>query len=386
MRLLFTSVGAYGHLYPVIPVALAAQAAGHDVTVATHELFHPTLKSAGLNAVAAGLTVEEAFGMVVASLDGPPESEADVAIPALTHLLPERTIADLEPGLRAGSWDLVVHEAGNPGAGIAALAAGVPSATMALGRMPDGPLWDRVYSELAKLAAMHGTPVRNARTLDRPYLDMCPPSFQAPGAVESIDTHILMRPRSWNPPGELPSVVLDRDPGRPLVYLTLGTTGVFAHPGVLRQMIDALGGIPVDALMSSGPAVQAESLGGLPENVTLVDWVPQADLMPHVDVAVHHAGSGTLFSALANGVPQVLLPQGADQFANAAWLADAGAARQILPAEITPSTIAEAIRAVLGDERARTAARGLQREIALMPSPEESIERLVGWARSASRA
>jgi UDP:flavonoid glycosyltransferase YjiC (YdhE family) len=105
-----------------------------------------------------------------------------------------------------------------------------------------------------------------------------------------------------------------------------------------------------------------------------VDWVPQADLMPHVDVAVHHAGSGTLFAALANGVPQLLLPQGADQFANAAWGAQAGAAQQILPDETTP---------LIDNERVPTAARGLQQEIARMPPLEESLDHLISWARTA---
>jgi len=380
MRLLFAAVGAYGHLYPVMPMAVAARAAGHEVAVATNEGFHATVKSAGLDAVAAGPTVEDAFGMAMAALDGPPESEADIAVPAFTQIIPERVLADLGPVLRSGAWDLVVHEVGNPGAGIAARAAGVPSATMAVGRIPDGPLWDRIYSALAVFAAEHGVAVNEPRTLDQPYLDMCPPSFQAPGVSELIKTHILTRPMAWNPPGDLPSVVFDRDPGRPLVYLTLGTTGAFAQPGVLRQMIDGLSGVPADALLSSGPAVSADTLGALPDNVAVVDWVPQADLMPHVDVAVHHAGSGTLFAALANGVPQVLLPQGADQFANAAWVTQAGAARQILPDEITPTRIAEGIRALLGNEQAQSAARGLQQEIAGMPTPEESLHRLVRWA------
>jgi UDP:flavonoid glycosyltransferase YjiC (YdhE family) len=385
MRLLFAAVGAYGHLHPVMPVALAAQAAGHQVAVATHESFHPTVTSVGLEAVAAGLTVEEAFGVAVAALDGPPESEADVAVPAFMRIIPERVLADLEPVLQRGTWDLVVHEVGNPGAGIAARAAGVPSAALAVGRIPDGPFWDRMYSELTVFAGEHAVTVKEPRTLDQPYLDMCPPSFQAPGVSELIETHILMRPTAWNPPGDLPALVMDRDPGRPLVYLTLGTSGAFAQPGVLQQMIDALSGIPADALVSSGPAVPADALGVLPDNVTVVDWVPQADLMPHVDVAVHHAGSGTLFAALAHGVPQVLLPQGADQFANAAWVAQAGAARQILPDETTPARIAEAIHALLGDEQARTAARGLQQEIARMPSLDESLDRLVGWARTKGR-
>lgn len=386
MRLLFGSVGAYGHLYPVMPVALAAQAAGHEVAIATHESFHPTVKAAGLEAIAAGLTVDEAFGLAAASLDGPPQNEAEVTIPAFVRFMPERMIADLEPVLRDGAWDLVVYEVAARGAGIAATAAGVPNAAMGLGRMPQGPLWDVLFPAFGELAARHGVPVKDPRTFDRPFLDICPPSFQLAGVAESIETHILMRPQGWNPPGDLPPVVFRREPGRPLVYLTLGTTGIFAQPGVLRQMIDALSEVPADALVSSGPAVNPDSFGDLPGNVTVVDWVPQADLMPHVDVAVHHGGSGTLFTALGNGVPQVLLPQGADQFGNAAWLADEGAGLQILPEETTPARIAEAIRTLLDDERARAVTGDLQKEIANMPSPEESIERLIEWTRSASDA
>jgi MGT family glycosyltransferase len=174
---------------------------------------------------------------------------------------------------------------------------------------------------------------------------------------------------------------LDRAPGRPLVYLTLGTTGAFAQPALLRQMTAALAGIAADALLASGPAVPADSLGTLPDNVTVVDWVPQAELMPHVSIAVHHGGSGTMFAALANGVPQVVVPGGADQFSNADWLAGTGAGKRILPDEVTPSSIADAIEELVGKHEAAAAAYRLREEIERMPSMEECVERLTAWAR-----
>jgi UDP:flavonoid glycosyltransferase YjiC (YdhE family) len=146
-------------------------------------------------------------------------------------------------------------------------------------------------------------------------------------------------------------------------------------------MTAALAGIAADALLASGPAVPADSLGTLPDNVTVVDWVPQAELMPHVSIAVHHGGSGTMFAALANGVPQVVVPGGADQFSNADWLAGTGAGKRILPDEVTPSSIADAIEELVGKHEAAAAAYRLREEIERMPSMEECVERLTGWAR-----
>jgi UDP:flavonoid glycosyltransferase YjiC (YdhE family) len=36
---MFASLGAYGHLYPMMPLALACADAGHEVVIATGNLF-----------------------------------------------------------------------------------------------------------------------------------------------------------------------------------------------------------------------------------------------------------------------------------------------------------------------------------------------------------
>ena len=39
MKILFAAIPAYGHLYPLMPLALACAEAGHDVTVASGKPF-----------------------------------------------------------------------------------------------------------------------------------------------------------------------------------------------------------------------------------------------------------------------------------------------------------------------------------------------------------
>ena len=41
-------------------------------------------------------------------------------------------------------------------------------------------------------------------------------------------------------------------------------------------------------------------------------------MLPEAAVVAHHGGAGTTFAALAHGVPQVIIPQGADNFDHAA--------------------------------------------------------------------
>jgi UDP:flavonoid glycosyltransferase YjiC (YdhE family) len=69
----------------------------------------------------------------------------------------------------------------------------------------------------------------------------------------------------------------------------------------------------------------AVELGPLPANVHVEPWVPQEDVFGEASLVISHGGSGTLFGALAAGLPQVVLPLFADQFANGRRVEGAGA-------------------------------------------------------------
>src|SRR5438045_2047950 len=55
MRVLCTCVPGYGHLHPMVPVARALQAAGHEVAFATEQRFCGRVEAAGFGAFPAGL-------------------------------------------------------------------------------------------------------------------------------------------------------------------------------------------------------------------------------------------------------------------------------------------------------------------------------------------
>ena len=54
MRILFTTVQLSGHFHPLVPIARAAVAAGHEVAFACAASFVPTVDRAGFRAFPAG--------------------------------------------------------------------------------------------------------------------------------------------------------------------------------------------------------------------------------------------------------------------------------------------------------------------------------------------
>lgn len=381
MRLLFASLASYGHIYPLLPLAIAAREAGHDVVFATGEQFLPSLRKAGLEVAVAGLPFREVFSRLQTGGERPssPEKLTGLIITAFGDVLPRQVVEDLGAVLTAARPDLVVHEVGNAGSALAAKIASIPAVCHGFGRASRTPMLAAMDGPFRSFAAELGVdlPGEYPYTLGNPYLDICPPSLQAAEFKAAVD-RIELRPVAWNEPGELPvRVVLDRC--RPLVYLTLGTE--FGNVDVLRQAIGGLSRLPVDVLVSTGPEKQLTALGDVPGNVRVKAWVPQADLLPHVDLVVHHGGSGTTLGALAAGLPQLFLPQGADQFANAETVLETGAGGRVLPEEFNADVVAEQARKLLVDGSVTAAARRLSAEIAGMPSPADVVQRLPELAR-----
>ena len=94
-------------------------------------------------------------------------------------------------------------------------------------------------------------------------------------------------------------------------------------------------------------------------------------MLRHCELVVSHAGSGTVLGTLALGMPQLCLPQGADQFLNASAVAAAGAGLALTPADATVEAVAHAVGPLLEDDSYRQAARQVAASIQSMPSADD---------------
>ena len=166
----------------------------------------------------------------------------------------------------------------------------------------------------------------------------------------------------------------DGRPDAPLVYVTMGT--VFNDPQPLRVAAEALRGLDVRGLVTVGPQGDPAIIGAQPAHVRVERYVPQTLVLPHCHVIVSHAGSGTVLATLALGLPQVCLPQGADQFLNAAAVSSTGVGISFTPGERDTDAVRDAIVRVLDDAAFREAAGRIRSSIASMPSPDEVAEGL----------
>ncbi|SFW56221.1 glycosyltransferase [Amycolatopsis australiensis] len=368
MRILFTCRPAYGHLFPLLPLANAARAAGHDVVFGTGEAFVPRVRELGFEVHRVGIAIADAEAEA-RRRHGEDAGFLDVGITMFAELLPRATIGDLTPLLPKLRPDLVVYEQSDVGAGALAQRAGVPAVSLVIGRsMPPQVL--ALAAE--RLAPIWQTPPADAM-LGNACIDVWPDSIRDPGTA-GVPKVFRMRPTPYDPEVPLPPLPADG-----FVYLTLGTVA-FGATDVLRGAIAALSRLPVEVLVALGPGDPA-ALGPVPERVRIAGFVPQAEVLKHAGAVVHHGGSGTVLASLAAGLPQLVLPQGADQFANAEALTTLGAGTALVGAEIRIPAIEAAARALLEDPEPREVARGVAAEIAEMPPPEEVLGELVSWAR-----
>jgi UDP:flavonoid glycosyltransferase YjiC (YdhE family) len=78
-----------------------------------------------------------------------------------------------------------------------------------------------------------------------------------------------------------------------------------------------------------------------------VGYVPFGKLMPQVKLVIHHGGMGTLGCAMAAGVPQLVLPKGADRPDNASHLKKLRIAEFLPPPKWQPAIIADAMLRLL---------------------------------------
>lgn len=142
----------------------------------------------------------------------------------------------------------------------------------------------------------------------------------------------------------------------------------------LRTVIDGLLPLGVRVLVATS-AVDPADLGELPDRVVALPWVPQAEVLRHADVVIHHGGHGTTMASLAAGLPQLILPAEGDGFANGPAVRAAGSGQVLVGAEVTSAAVEAEVRTLLADGAIGEAARRIAKEVEAMPGPDETVAR-----------
>ncbi|WP_240506496.1 activator-dependent family glycosyltransferase [Thermoactinospora rubra] len=412
MRILFTVFASRAHMYNLVSLAWALRSAGHEVRVASQPDMVDTITATGLPAVAVGNPLDMGGSWRGKGTWNQEVLSRGLASPYTEerrrdwgHVLGEFTLAC---GVRyefladqamtddlvrfACSWrpDLVVWDALTFAGPIAALASGAAHARLLFGldyigrlyddfvrlrdRQPperrDDPLADWFTGRLSRIGLDYDPAMAEELITGQWTIDPMPEWMRLPTSRH----HVPVRYVPYNGPSSIPAWV-HRPPAKPRVCLTLGVSLREQLGRVMvsaDELLRALAELDIE-LIATLDASQLSS-AAVPDNVTVVDFVPLNELLPSCSAIIHQAGFGTHSNAVAHGVPSIVIPDPYWDEAECGRLFEKRGAGLCLPPEdFTPQALAAMLCRLLDDPSYRANARELQRELLAAPTPREVV-------------
>ena len=368
MRVLFSTMSAYGHLHPLMPLALAAQAAGDDVVVATGADLADWVAACGVPHVTAGRggsdtwTKEEHEGLAQWGALRPFHLFTTFHVPPKCD--------DLVEVGRSWKPDLIVHEETDFAGPLAAELLGVPVVTHSYAA-PARPVEERhqMLELLGPLWAERTT--ATPRITGDLYLDACPPAFQQSAAGSIPEVHAV-RPTGFDgPPAARPPWLADL--ARPAAYVTFGTVSAFSRPEVIEPALAALSAELPGLVVTTGP--NPVSSIQPPAGTVVERYLRQSLVLGDVDLVVSHGGAGTTLGAIEHGLPHVVMPQMPfSQGRNAATVEALSLGCHVPQGAY--DELAPAVRRVLDDGRFRENVGQMRDSLQQLPAPEAVVEQL----------
>jgi UDP:flavonoid glycosyltransferase YjiC (YdhE family) len=377
------SLGGAGHLGPLLPFLAAARRRGDETLIIGPPALRDMVGRAGYGFRAGGEPPEAEVAPIRERLPVAPAGEASLL--GNRELFGRMATTAMLPGMHeaCAEWSphLVLREPCEYASAVAAQQMGIRHAQVAV---------SLAEAEAGSIAAAAPALEDHRRglvqeILGSPYLTRFP---------ASLDPSPFRRTVRFRVPGTRDHTALEDWWGgsdAPLVYATFGT--VLGHmsiaPGIYRMALAAVARLEVRVLLTVGHRFDRTALGPVPANVHVEPWVEQAHVLAEADLVVCHGGSGTVFGALAAGVPLVVTPLFADQFVNGQRVADGGAGLVVEPeggdddgtrrllGDGDAPRIADAIDAVLETASYGRNARRIAREMAGVPSVDEVLDALL---------
>jgi MGT family glycosyltransferase len=413
-KFLFTIWEGGGETPPILSIARALAARGHDVAALADPVLGPDVRSAGAEWIP--WTTAPAKGSYSPDEDLARDWEARTPLGQFKRFSEgivfgpaARYARDTAAELARRRPDVVVNPTLLFGAQAATEAARLPQALLlttsyvvpGTGAAPYGTGWApprnaferarlRVMDRLALRLWATGLPAVNdaraelhlpavAHPFDQVhraerFLVLTSEAFDFPAAGAPANVR-WVGPRLDDPAWAQPWMPPPGD--EPLVLVGFSST-YMQQLDPLRRVVAALGELPVRGLVTLGPALEPGVLDA-PPNVTVVPSAPHAQVLEHAAAVVTHAGHGTTIKALAAGVPLLAMPMGRDQPDNAARVAASGAGLVLSPRAKAPA-IRDALARLLDEPAFAQAARRMADAIAADVATDRAVAELEALA------
>jgi UDP:flavonoid glycosyltransferase YjiC (YdhE family) len=344
MDALFVTVDGGGNLPPALNIAREIVRRGGSARFLGHEPQRASIEAAGFRfePVAQG----RAYDAVA------PRSTLS-ALRELTAVFADRGIgADAIRAAKAEPTDIVIVDCLLLGALTVLIDAQVPTVMLV------HTLWSFFQQEtrgpIGAILRIRG--IRMHRVLESPALSLVTvrsdfePASQKPRPTGLRHVGVVWQgiPRNACPPA-----------GPPRVLVSLSTTRFPGQDKVLQNILDGLDGLDIEAIVTTGPAVDPALLRA-PTNTTIHRYLDHGEVLPDASLVIGHGGHGTTARALSYGLPLLVIPMHPlmDQPAIGRVITRLGAGR-MLPKSAKPSAIRATVTELLADGPHRTAAARL---------------------------
>jgi rhamnosyltransferase subunit B len=387
-RIVLTTFGSLGDLYPYIAVALGLQARGHEAIIATSRHHRQRIEDRGIRFHAVrpdGPNLDHDRDTMRRIMDRRKGSEyviREIVLPALQESYEDVLAA-------AQGADLLVSHVLTYAARLVAEKKGIPwvcGFLQPLGFFSayDPPVLPQIpfLSRLRFLGPTFHRPLfnlakRSCRSWDEPWhhfraeLGLPPTSestlfegLYSPSLVLAMFSALFAAKQpDWPlqtvvtgfPFSDLdgqsslaPELVRFLDAGQPPIVFTLGSSAVegagpfFEHSVAAAKLLDRRALLIVGRDAGNWPK-------SLPDGVEACDYAPFAAVFPRAAAIVHAGGVGTTGLAMRSGRPMLVMPCAHDQFDNASRVTRLGIARTISKRRYSPTRVAAELRHLLDD-------------------------------------
>jgi MGT family glycosyltransferase len=169
-----------------------------------------------------------------------------------------------------------------------------------------------------------------------------------------------------------------------VVYISLGTIN-HQDTAFYQAAFAAFADYPAQFVLSVGKHTDIASLGAIPANFIVRNYVPQLEILQRVDAFITHGGMNSVHEGLVYGVPEIVVPHQMEQLLNGIRVAEVGAGLMLGEkppyGRVTPAQLRAALDRILNEPSFRqqaayygetlVAAGGAQQAVA-------EIEQLIG--------
>jgi UDP:flavonoid glycosyltransferase YjiC (YdhE family) len=185
--------------------------------------------------------------------------------------------------------------------------------------------------------------------------------------------HAFIGPLHWSPQVPKPSWWDNLPADKPVVYVSLGSTG---EPNLLHALFRVLGELPISVIAATAARGNPAQL---PANVYLAEFIPGVEAARRSRLVVCNGGAMSGQQAVSAGVPYLGLISNLDQMLYSRAVHQAGACELMRESEVSENSLRRVVQALLTEDRYRIAAQKIARRTALQEGCL-AFEQFISWA------